>query len=364
MCVILYKPIGTEAIKKKYLETATDVNRDGWGLLVRDHEGNIKVEKGFDTKLFVDLGSSYGKEYDVVAHARIATGGQINVANLHPFAVYDDPTIVYNKGKIAATEPTNWLFHNGMVTVKEWDKNMSDTWHLARMWEALYGPNLKERLRVKIWRRRQKYVLGLYNKFVVVNKERVSIINPAGGLWHEGVWHSNRTAIESPYACWGAYGTVGDDDLEAGNGIWVKQADNTWKLEDMADYFKKERIDERQRTKEKPTISWSRPKELAADPSAVNCGGEEFLDQKEIPGISGSGYDKEDVELVNLDSFAPKYTKFVYEDEITQQNLVHGQVDEWMRQSNVEDIEETLYNYDGRTTARAIRYLLKKTNMI
>jgi hypothetical protein len=96
----------------------------------------------------------------------------------------------------------------------------------------------------------------------------------------------------------------------------------------------------------------------------VNCGGEEFLDQKEISTISGSGYDEEDVKLVKLDSFAPKYTKYVYEDELTQQNLVHGQVDEWMRQSNVEDIEETIYNYDGRTTARAIRYLLKKANMI
>src|ERR1035438_4971286 len=180
MCVIVFKPIGIGPLKEEWLQNAVEANADGWGILVRSAEGKIVINRGFDDKTFINVASSFGSEYDVVVHARIGTSGRRNVENLHPFPIYEKRLL---STELADYEPQAYLFHNGIVRVPIWNQEMSDTWHLARLWESLYGGDLRERMVHRGWRRRQRQVLGDYNKFVVVNSDGVRIINPNAGFW-------------------------------------------------------------------------------------------------------------------------------------------------------------------------------------
>jgi len=126
------------------------------------------------------------------------------------------------------------------------DKNFCDTWHLARIWESLYGERIGEKMRIKGWRRRQRKGLGDYSKFVLVNSEGVRIINPNAGKWVEGVWHSNDTAIEDPYVYYTTKGQEimcgSEEDWDLDNrGVWIKDPkDGVWRLDTTEHYWKKQ----------------------------------------------------------------------------------------------------------------------------
>jgi len=364
MCVIMYKPIGVEPLKKEWLENAVEANRDGWGVLIRNQEGRVTVEKGFDKARFVDWTSNFGADVDVVAHARISTGGKIDVNNLHPFPLFKSREEFTSNEK---SDPQAWLFHNGIVNVPEWDKNFCDTWHLARIWESLYGERIGEKMRIKGWRRRQRKGLGDYSKFVLVNSEGVRIINPNAGMWVEGVWHSNDTAIEDPYTYYTTKGQAimcgSEEDWDLDNrGVWVKDPkDGVWRLDTQEHYWKKQYPNLTAGTDiqilgdkfENECEAEAANYYGLSDPSADNCGGEEFLpNTQEARFFRDSGLDADDVD--------PEGKIASFGEWKARQDAIESLVDEWNKHRDIESIEQTVYDYDSETIAKAIRYLVRK----
>ncbi len=349
--------MGVGPLKEEWLKNAVEANADGWGMLIRSQDGTMVVQRGFDDNTFVTLGSSFGEQFDVVVHARIGTSGQRNIENLHPFPIYNRRLL---SDELGNHSPQAYLFHNGVVLVPLWNKEMSDTWHLARMWESLYGGQLKEKMRHRGWRRRQRKMLGDYNKFVVVNEEGVKIINPNAGFWIDGTWHSNKTAIEPPCRTYWTYGICetedsqipdeqrtamekwmadendGDDwptDTVLGNGIWTKQEDGTWKCTGSTN----------------------------AGPAAGEMG-EHLLppmSEEDIETTAFGGLDKEDVQTVRENKKIADYAQYK---EIEKKHM--ELISEWQTNSKIEDIEESIYNYDAGTVALSIRHLLRKAGYI
>lgn len=365
--MIIYKPIGIGPLKEEWLENAVQANTDGWGLLVRNKDGVMVVNRGFDEKTFAKLGSSFGGEYDVVAHARIGTSGKRDIANLHPFPIYDKR---YLSSEIDQQTPQAYLFHNGMVTVPMWNQDMSDTWHLARLWESVYGDQLGEKMRHRGWRRRQRKFIGDYNKLVLVNAEGVRIINPTAGYWIEGTWHSNKTAVDGYAARYEAayrqYETCNaggdssamerwmaeddDDDwvpgcneAKVGNGIWTKQEDGTWKCTEHID--------------KSPNHIYGGISAESAEDNAEGCG-EDLLPPLSLEDIESTssmfgGLDIEDTKVTKPE---PSMFQLYKEREAARSKLI----EEWVEDDSMDAIEETIYNNDAGTIAMAIRKLLYK----
>ena len=234
MCVIMYKPKGVGALNVDWVQNAVDANTDGWGIAVLDTKRNLDVYRGFDDAQALEAASSFGEDYDVVFHARIGTSGLRDSSNLHPFPIFNSPGDLANP----SSSPAAYLFHNGIVSVEEWDKTKSDTWHLARIWEAMYGANIVRKFRQKKWRSRQKKHLGSYSKFVLIDRDGISIINPTAGLWKDGVWHSNRSALDSPWQArqWAGYTSYRPNSLPVQDytGTWT-YADEESSLFNMSD---------------------------------------------------------------------------------------------------------------------------------
>ena len=357
MCVIVYKPTGVGALSKEWLQNAVDNNPDGWGILAKAKSDNkITVTQGFTDGQFLELGQSYGEDYDVVVHARIATSGGINMQNLHPFPIYGDPMLSPEGMAQPDEEPIAWLFHNGIVKVPEWDKSRSDTWHLARIYEASYGSMLPDKMRKRGWRRRQRRRLGDYNKFVLVSKDSIQIINPNAGLWVDGTWHSNKTAMEEDIRryCGFGYKEIFEDDSDkiyTANGVWQKDADGLWQLmphnsaaesaKTFTSSFKTETFQQYKERKEK---------EEAEEQACLNSlsDGEEWLPK---------GLDDLDDEDKHLSDVAESVG---YEVRKNREMRQHGIIEEWITNSSVDEIEETIYNYDAGTVALGIQYLLDK----
>jgi hypothetical protein len=346
MCVIVYKPMSEKPISKEWLQNAVENNPDGWGVLARDADGTIVVHQGFDDKRFLELGNQYGEGFDVVVHARIATSGRVDMHNLHPFPIYEK---VLEKTDLRELgEPVAWLFHNGMVKVPEWNKDRSDTWHLARIMEASYGGQMPDKMRQRGWRRRQKKRLGTYNKFVLVSKGGVNIINPNAGLWEQGCWHSNKTALEENLTKYCGFGYSGQETSRLGagwdtklareqvgaegrklftsNGIWIEGDDGEWVLV---------------------------PHDTAAEAAEVfNNAGEEYLPKglDELQAMYEA--DEQNIQLGN------KIREIGERKE--REMRQHSIIEEWISNPSIDEIEETIYNYDAGTVSLGIQYLLDK----
>lgn len=147
MCVIMSSTPGVPAPPVEHLENANDHNPHGWGVAVnlpalcakhRPHGkrvvschdcrqlSEVVVERGFNTDDLIqsvrnaELLREQNRMASLVIHARIATGGGVNLNNTHPFAVND---------KIV-------LFHNGIFPEKLvpiTNPKKPDSWHVAQM---------------------------------------------------------------------------------------------------------------------------------------------------------------------------------------------------------------------------------------
>jgi hypothetical protein len=293
-------------LSPNWLQNACDANSDGTGVIVRSKDGILQVQKSFADKEFIDYASSFGEDYDVIAHARIGTSGGRNIENLHPFPIYRNSQAIGVPGE----EPVAYLMHNGIVTVPEWDEKMSDTWHLARIWEASYGGEINAKMRQRGWRRRQKKRLGSYSKFVLVDKEGVSIINPKGGFWKDGVWFSNNSALQSYYSY-------------ASTSPLARVGSPYGDLEDEHEYVPVK--------KDGKTVGYKR--EWNPDYSNTkSLDGEEYLDEDSDSAVETA---------VN---------------ELRREHIIA----QWAKDSRVGSIEETIFEYSSEDVAGAIRELLRQ----
>ena len=113
MCVIVYKPAGSDMVGKKTLKRCFEHNPDGAGyMLARD--GKVVWKKGFMT--FDSLRESLKSEGDlkyknVVIHFRITTQGGVQQALCHPFPVCSD----YESMRALTGEAEHAIAHNGII---------------------------------------------------------------------------------------------------------------------------------------------------------------------------------------------------------------------------------------------------------
>ncbi|HSW15435.1 MAG TPA: class II glutamine amidotransferase [Solimonas sp.] len=115
MCLIIHKPAGI-AIPHGLLAAATQLNRDGWGAMGFQADGDLLMERQMKVELQAVLAFEQqhrGAEY--VLHLRRRTRGSNALENVHPFRVV----------------PGVYLMHNGTLPLEPKRVERSDTWHLV-----------------------------------------------------------------------------------------------------------------------------------------------------------------------------------------------------------------------------------------
>lgn len=137
------------------------------------HEDKVVIDKGHMTYEAFREAYEPHKMKACVLHFRIATHGETNAANTHPFKV---------------TERLG-LVHNGIISNVTCDinKKMSDTWHFVEK----YVKPLHKFWRTTAIRDLYEEYIG-YSKLIMMNeKGEVEIIKDNLGVWNSGCWFSN-----------------------------------------------------------------------------------------------------------------------------------------------------------------------------
>jgi hypothetical protein len=126
MCVIVYRP-ADHKLTMETLQTCYSGNRDGWGIMFAMN-GEMQIKRGLDWNSFLSAYRAIPEDHPIAIHFRFRTHGDINIANTHPYMVWngDSRTIA--------------VMHNGVIQINEIDSKMSDTWHWL---ELVVKPVLK-----------------------------------------------------------------------------------------------------------------------------------------------------------------------------------------------------------------------------
>lgn len=177
MCIAIYKPAG-QVITKDILSVCNDNNPDGMGFAFPD-SGRVEIVK---TPYYADFDewykeySSRAKDVPMLIHFRIATHGQMDDANTHPFQV--NPSLAF--------------IHNGIIPGLG-DKHYSDTWYFNKQLAEVSTKTIHYRI---IQDMMADYI-GRGSKLVFLDsKGRHVIINQQAGHWVNGVWYSNNSYEE------------------------------------------------------------------------------------------------------------------------------------------------------------------------
>lgn len=182
MCIIIVSPKNT-IIPETQLRRAYTSNPDGWGLAAKISRGRIEIVRGFGTQDFVSAYAEYAGRVSVVVHARIATSGDIDFDNSHPYVIPDHGVI----------------FHNGILRdVAETNPTKSDTWHYAEELAAKLGVDPLGLTNPEFNRAVEARAVKNSSRFVLMSlTEPTRIYNEKSGLWTGGLWYSNSSAF--PY---------------------------------------------------------------------------------------------------------------------------------------------------------------------
>lgn len=173
MCIAILKP-SDKILDKDLLQACADNNPDGCGFAYNDGDKII-------IKKFMEF-NSFWKEYKKVQenktmliHFRIATHGNVELANCHPFKLNNHMALI----------------HNGIISgYGSKTENLSDTRDFI---DKVIG-----NISYKMWKNPSfiklvESAIG-YSKFVILdNKSNYYIVNEKKGEWVNGVWFSNST---------------------------------------------------------------------------------------------------------------------------------------------------------------------------
>jgi hypothetical protein len=188
MCIAIYKPENI-IISKETLEQCFKSNPDGAGFMYgiadcrkpslyedEDWSRELQVKKGFFTF------ESFWEEYEpyqnkqCVIHFRIASHGEVNIENCHPFFIADNLAFV----------------HNGMLPGYN-DHTKNDTQqfnedYLKPLSNICYNDDKAgEAIKSLI-----EYRIGNNNKLITLDSfGNYKIYNEHKGVWDGGVWYSN-----------------------------------------------------------------------------------------------------------------------------------------------------------------------------
>lgn len=127
MCIIASKPAGVDMPKENYISNMFNNNSDGAGLMYAVG-GKVHIEKGFMTlRDFNEKLEQLDREYclkklPLVMHFRVATHGEVNAENCHPFPITESEAML--KKRMCVTNIG--VAHNGIINIKPRAK-ISDT---------------------------------------------------------------------------------------------------------------------------------------------------------------------------------------------------------------------------------------------
>lgn len=179
MCIIIAVP-DEKIIPEATLFTCWEANPDGAGYMFADGK-NVTIKKGFmDFDSFIADYNTLDKQPHIL-HFRIATHGNTNPENTHPFRVSD---------KLA-------FAHNGIINgVSNAKDDMSDTWHFNEEYlKPIYAFDSKfyeKKVNVRLL---ERFIGGSKLAFLN-NRSEVVLFNGQQGVWDKGIWYSNSSYKE------------------------------------------------------------------------------------------------------------------------------------------------------------------------
>lgn len=171
MCIAILKP-KDKTISKEILEACHSRNKDGIGFAYVNN-GKVIIKK------FMDFDKFYKEYLDVegisnmLIHFRIATHGNVEVNNCHPFKLNDRMALIHNGIISGYGSKTD----NKVDTQDFIDKVIGKISY--KMWK---NPSYRELVGDAIG----------YSKFCILdNQDNYYIINEKKGSWVDGIWYSN-----------------------------------------------------------------------------------------------------------------------------------------------------------------------------
>ena len=178
MCIIILNRIGRLPIST--LKESAKNNPDGGGIMY-ENKGKIYMERSLDTKKIIEvyyLLRDYYPNKPLFIHFRIATDGDIDVQNCHPYKVSNKVSVM----------------HNGiLINYSNRNTDQSDT----RLFIGDILSNIPEEQLYTNWMRKLlQQAIGQYNKLVFLNSQgRFMIVNEDMGHWDKQKlnWFSNIT---------------------------------------------------------------------------------------------------------------------------------------------------------------------------
>ncbi len=120
MCQIIYRPT-QHTLTLETLKACADENRDGWGIMYAE-DGNVVVQNGMTWDSFLRTYQTIDEAQEMAIHFRWKTHGNVDLANTHPYTVLE----LERDGRDLQ------VMHNGIISIPQKHKNMSDTWHWVR----------------------------------------------------------------------------------------------------------------------------------------------------------------------------------------------------------------------------------------
>lgn len=189
MCIACFRPSNIN-LTRAVLHRMYNNNPDGCGIAYPDDKGKsmIVIRGLFGFRKFWKLYREVPKDKPMLIHFRIATSGQVDKSNCHPW-------LIDNK---------HALIHNGNIESKLEEKveETSDTGiFVEKILKPIFAdPILKKR---KLWWKKDSFKwlmensIGSNNKIVILaaNGEE-QIFNEKAGEWEDGAWFSNKTFKE------------------------------------------------------------------------------------------------------------------------------------------------------------------------
>jgi glutamine amidotransferase len=171
MCIAILKP-SDKTLDKDLLQTCADNNPDGCGFAY-NLDDKIIIKKFMDFNSFWKEYSKVQEGKTMLIHFRIATHGNVELANCHPFKLNNHMALI----------------HNGIISgYGSKTENLSDTRDFI---DKVIG-----NISYKMWKNPSfiklvEATIG-YSKLVILdNKGKYYIINEKKGDWVDGVWYSN-----------------------------------------------------------------------------------------------------------------------------------------------------------------------------
>lgn len=202
MCIIVYKPAGTELPDDTILRRCMTKNKDGAGFAIAAPEGTYLSKGYFKYKDFKEAIDTVVKpEDDCLMHFRFATAGYINAANCHPFPI----TTNLEELKAQSLFTSDPVFaHNGIMSIQDVSEASPYSDSLLFLLDVLGNFDVSDDSTRNLLR---VTALMTGSKFITFKHQEISMYGN-GWIKDDGIWYSNsgyRYTVTSSLLRGGAY---------------------------------------------------------------------------------------------------------------------------------------------------------------